>query len=625
MAFASTHALPGRPAVVRPPSMMKIAEVFGPPSGPLWKMVKQCGVNHVVGGFGGRWDKDRKPDEKPWSYGPLSRLKQAYEAEGFELAVIEARPPLTKAKLGLEGRDQEIDQVCELLENMGRLNIPVWCYEWMPVINWTRTSTAVPTRGGALVTEFDLEEAKRLPLTEYGVVTEDQLWASLKYFLNRVVPVAEKANVKLAMHPDDPPISPLRGMGRIMRSVENFQRLLDLVPSPVNGITLCQGNFTLMTDDLPAVIRHFGRQKKIFFVHFRDVRGTKEKFQETFHDDGKTDMAGCMRAYRDIGFDGVCRPDHVPTMEGDSNERPGYSSIGRLFAIGYIRGLMHAVYSEATKSSEKRTVTPVIRAIRAIRSIRGRSFPRIGRITRITRMIEARQELVYSVFMFLKFLPLLLLASLAVSSAHAETISLFNGKDLTGWTVDVPELDKNPDAGPSFVVRDGLLVSLGNPRGHLITQDSFSNYRLEVEYRFPKEAGNCGVLVHASKPRALSNMFPQSIEVQMHSGNAGDFWCIRENIEVPDMETRRPRKEGQAFGGDRGDARRILNLTDDSEKPVGDWNRMVIECVDREIKVWVNDDLVNHGFNATASEGKIALQAEGTEVEFRKLALTKLK
>jgi mannonate dehydratase len=130
-----------------------------------------------------------------------------------------------------------------------------------------------------------------------------------------------------------------------MRSVENYQRLVDLVPSPVNGVCLCQGNFTLMTDDLPAAIRQFGRQDKIFFVHFRDVRGTPEKFHETFHDEGQTDMLACLQAYRDVGFEGVLRPDHVPTMEGDRNDRPGYSSIGRLFAIGYIKGLREAVYA----------------------------------------------------------------------------------------------------------------------------------------------------------------------------------------------------------------------------------------------------------------------------------------
>ena len=208
--------------------------------------------------------------------------------------------------------------------------------------------------------------------------------------------------------------------------------------------------------------------------------------------------------------------------------------------------------------------------------------------------------------------------------AGGQTISLFNGKDLTGWAADVPAADKDASVPPSFVVRDGLLVSMGEPRGHLITDRSFSNYRLEVEYRFSGKAGNCGVLVHASKPRALYDMFPQSIEVQMQSGDAGDFWCIGENIEVPDMAKRRPREEGQAYGGGPQDARRILNLTDGSEKPLGEWNRMVIECRGDEIKVWVNDDLVNAGFNSTASSGKIALQAEGTEVEFRKVELTPL-
>ncbi len=214
------------------------------------------------------------------------------------------------------------------------------------------------------------------------------------------------------------------------------------------------------------------------------------------------------------------------------------------------------------------------------------------------------------------------IALLALSaSALAEPVALFNGKDLSGWTADVPEADNNPDIALSFIVRDGMLVSLGKPLGHLITDKEYSDYKVTVEYRFPKGGGNCGVLVHASKPRALYGMFPQSIEVQMMSGHAGDFWCIEENIEVPDMENRRPRKEGQKFGGGPDDARNIKNLTDDSEKPLGEWNTMVIECRGDEVKVWVNGDLVNHGSKATATKGKIALQAEGTEVEFRKVEL----
>ena len=202
-----------------------------------------------------------------------------------------------------------------------------------------------------------------------------------------------------------------------------------------------------------------------------------------------------------------------------------------------------------------------------------------------------------------------------------KVMMLFNGKDLSGWEADVPEKDTNKDAPPSFIVRDGMLVSRGKPEGHLITTTVYRNYRLEAEYRFPGKAGNCGILVYASKPRALYKMFPQSIEVQMESGNAGDFWCIQENIEVVDMEKRRPRKEGEKWGGSEGDARRILNLTDGSEKPLGQWNTMVIEVRDRTIKVWVNGDLVNDGFGASADRGKIAIQAEGTEVEFRKVQI----
>jgi 3-keto-disaccharide hydrolase len=201
--------------------------------------------------------------------------------------------------------------------------------------------------------------------------------------------------------------------------------------------------------------------------------------------------------------------------------------------------------------------------------------------------------------------------------------SLFNGRDLSGWHVDVPAADSGSKSRirSPFIVRNGMLVSLGEPRGHLITDSIYRDYRLEVEYRFPGKPGNAGVLVHASKPRALYGMFPRSIEVQMESGNAGDFWCILEDIRVPDMERRRgPRAE---WGTTEGKARRILNLTDGSEKPVGQWNTLVIEAVGRSIRVWVNGVLVNEGSGATADHGQIALQSEGSEVEFRKLALTR--
>lgn len=220
---------------------------------------------------------------------------------------------------------------------------------------------------------------------------------------------------------------------------------------------------------------------------------------------------------------------------------------------------------------------------------------------------------------------LTLIAALTPSLHAAEPIQLFNGKDLTGWKADIPAADKKPDIEPSFIVRDGNLVSKGNPRGQLLTTGSYKNYKLVVEYRFPDKPGNCGVLVHASRLRARGNMHPQSIEVQMMSGDAGDFWVIEEDIEVPDMEKRRPRNEGQKWGGGQNDARRILNLTDNSEKPLGEWNTMEILCKGDTITVHINGDLVNQGSKATATEGKIALQAEGAEVEFRKIELTPLE
>lgn len=322
--------------------MIQIAEFVPPKPQPLWKLARQAGVDLAVGGL--PFDM-LEPGERVCDLAPLTRMKQMYEDGGFTLAVIEARPPLNLAKRGLPGRDEEIDVVCELITNMGKLGIPVWCYEWMTDFNWVRTNLATPSRGGSVVTSFRLTDVPDT-LTDKPPIDEEALWANLEYFLKRVLPVAEKAGVKLSMHPDDPPLSPIRGVGRIMRSVANYQRLMDLSDSPMNTITLCQGNFTLMTDDLPSVIRHFG--PKISFVHFRDVRGTPDAFEETWHDAGKTDMYACMTAYRDIGFDGVLRPDHVPTVEGDSNSDAGYSAFGRLYAIGYIRGLREAVYAQGT-------------------------------------------------------------------------------------------------------------------------------------------------------------------------------------------------------------------------------------------------------------------------------------
>lgn len=192
-----------------------------------------------------------------------------------------------------------------------------------------------------------------------------------------------------------------------------------------------------------------------------------------------------------------------------------------------------------------------------------------------------------------------------------------------GWHADIPAKDKDPKTPDAFIIRNGNLVSLGEPRGHLITDATYQNYRLEAVYRFTGKPGNCGILVHASTPRALYSMFPRSLEVQMQHLDAGDFWCIEEDITVPDMEIRRGPKENWGVNGNK--ARRIKNLTDGTEKPLGEWNTMIIECYKDSIKVWVNGVLVNEGTNCTASKGQIAVQAEGSEVEFSKLELKPIK
>ncbi|MGI8779010.1 MAG: mannonate dehydratase [Solirubrobacteraceae bacterium] len=328
--------------------MIQLAEILleAHPT-PFWRMLRQVGVEHAVGVLPRR-PRDWRGDEAdhPWDLAPLSVYQAAVEGEGLHLAVIEDNPPMDRLRLGRPGRDEEFEQVATLVRNMGRLGIPVLCYNWSAALGWLRTELAVRGRGGALVAGYDHRRLRDAPPPRSGTADEDDLWANLRYFLGRIVPVAEQAGVRLAMHPDDPPLSPIRGMARIMRSVDAFQRLVDLVPSPANAITLCQGNFALMTDDLPAVIRRFAAQDAIAFVHFRDVRGTPERFVETFHDEGPTDMLACLRAYREAGFDGPLRTDHNPTLEGDHADVPGYSPLGRLHAIGYVQGLREAAYAQ---------------------------------------------------------------------------------------------------------------------------------------------------------------------------------------------------------------------------------------------------------------------------------------
>jgi mannonate dehydratase len=327
--------------------MLRLAEILlEPRPGPAWAQLRQLGVEEAVGVLPrGAVDWRGHEPEPAWAYGPLALLRQEVEDAGLRLTVIEDNPPMDRLRLGLPGREEELEHVLELLRNMGRLGIEVLCYNWMAVVPWSRTSTALVGRAGATVTGFDAAAWADAPDAPGAPVAEEQLWDALAWFLERAVPAAEEAGVRLALHPDDPPLSPLRGISRIVRTLEAYDRVFALQPSPVNGMTLCQGNVSLMTDDLPAAIRRFGAEGRIHFVHFRDVRGTPERFVETFVDEGPTDMAACVRAYLDAGVDAPLRTDHSPALTGDAWVVPGYPTLGRLHAVGYVQGLLAALSS----------------------------------------------------------------------------------------------------------------------------------------------------------------------------------------------------------------------------------------------------------------------------------------
>ncbi|WP_255494114.1 mannonate dehydratase [Halarchaeum sp. CBA1220] len=299
-----------------------------------WTIAKQLGLDTAVVRFWG--------EEEWWTYESLLAARERFADHGLSLDVVEDRPPMEKTVLGLDGRDEEIETVKTLIRNMGRLDIPVYCWVWTEnPVGVVRTSDSLPVRGDSLTTAYDhalLEKADDHPAAG---ITEDELWENLQYFLDEVVPVAEDAGVKMALHPDDPPVDELRGVPRIVNSVENYERILEMHESPNHGVTFCQGNFSAMGADVPETIRTLG--EKIHFVHFRDVEGHAEAFNETWHDEGQTDMRAAMDAYLDAGFDGPIRPDHVPRMldeEDRSEAQSGYTDMGRLFAIGYIRGLL---------------------------------------------------------------------------------------------------------------------------------------------------------------------------------------------------------------------------------------------------------------------------------------------
>ncbi len=321
---------------------MQLATVLTPMSDENLRLASQCGVTEMVA---------RYPGENLLR---LAEAQQRFARFGLRLSVVEGYLPIENIKIGRDD-GSEVEALKTLIRMMGQLNIPILCYNFMAGTDWVRTRLDAAERGGAKVTAFDLAAAERAVLLGQDggsraagdktdaaptPLTEQMLWANLTRLLEEIVPVAEQSNVVLAMHPDDPPLPEFRGKARIMNSVAGFERLVSLVPSRSNAICFCQGSFAEMGVDIPAAIRRLGEH--IAYVHFRDVRGSSESFTETFHDNGPTDMVAAMQAYRDVGFRGPLRADHVPQLVGEDEGEPGYTIKGRLYAWGYIRGLIQA-------------------------------------------------------------------------------------------------------------------------------------------------------------------------------------------------------------------------------------------------------------------------------------------
>jgi mannonate dehydratase len=298
----------------------------------------QVGLKYVISSGGCR---GRKEDY----VANCAKQVEAYKAVGFQVAGVEGHPvAFENIKLGTEGRDQEIENTKWAIEALSKNGINMICYNFMAGLGWTRTNQGVKERGGALTSEFDLATAQAQGLTRAGEVSEEKMWQNIEYFIKAVMPVAEKFKMKMALHPDDPPISPLRGIARIVVSKRNYERIMAMYPSPYNGITYCQANFVLMKEDVYGLAKEWCERKKIFFVHYRDVQGDTKHFHETFHDNGPTDMIRMLETYSKAGFVGPIRPDHAPALAGEAQNgrASGYTIGGKVLAFGYMKGIMDA-------------------------------------------------------------------------------------------------------------------------------------------------------------------------------------------------------------------------------------------------------------------------------------------
>ena len=307
-----------------------------------WSLARQVGIRYAI--TKAMPELSGKP--APYNLNALKAIKEEFKESGFDLYGLEGDQfDMDPIKLGLSNRDEWIDHYCRMIRNMGQLEIPLLCYNFMAVIGWYRTRIDLHERGDALTSEFDFKAVEHELVEEDKRISKEKLWDNLFYFLDAVLPVAEEHGVQMALHPDDPPVDQLKGVGRILTNAEAFDKILNRYQYKINGITFCQATFKAMGEDIKALSERWIKQNKVFFLHLRDIEGDKYKFRETFHDNGPTPMAEMFQHYHQSGFDGPLRPDHAPAMYGERQNNfsgglsAGYEITGKIFALGYFKGI----------------------------------------------------------------------------------------------------------------------------------------------------------------------------------------------------------------------------------------------------------------------------------------------
>jgi mannonate dehydratase len=335
--------------------MIRICDMLPAQADRKWQLAKQLGVRYAIC----KLHPDLTGRAAPDHLESLKLQQSAFADHGLQLVGLEGDQfDMSRIKQGLLGRDKDIDCYKRMLENMGRLGIKLLCYNFMVGMNWGRTDLNIKIRGDALASGFSLRKlnANNNVIEGVGHISADDIWNNYCYFIERVAPVAAEYGVAMGLHPDDPPVASMRGVGRIFGSIAGMDRAMGLYAGSTHGITFCQATLGLVTNDLLEPMRRWAEMGRIPFIHWRDVAGTAENFHEVFHDEGPTDMGALLQSYHDAGIDAYIRVDHVPAMAGEhvadsgliqAGGKPssntmavGYETMGRLFAIGYLKGLL---------------------------------------------------------------------------------------------------------------------------------------------------------------------------------------------------------------------------------------------------------------------------------------------